>query len=419
MANPLKRKRIDARATRLDISGNVISQPGERAYSNMHLGMDGTPLSGTENLTGSPTNFPPPKPAQNPAQTQPPQTTQASTQTPAGLASPEQLGQSAILGQPAKLDAQTGIAANPAPTAAQTQQSQQPAYPRSGMTTGDPRVTFKSPQGVAEDQSARTNPARSFASAMPGWEKAGPMQRRMMLQQKAGLPGSPDIIRQQNVSTGAVVNTRNDGSRSLASVYGTGSIQFPKPGIAQADRPARVTGQFPQSVATAPAIATDGADQAAKESNANAIIAGVNGPGANFPAIGTVQVPKNDSPASRPIPMAKFPSPPDNPGAQASPSGDQSGHGALYNMFVPSGKELAGAAGDALGYVGYGLKTTGKAVGSVISGALNYRPPNSGTPGGQPQQQQFPQAAKTGAQAPQEQGLTQGTPRLPRRKIFA
>src|SRR4051812_1471002 len=57
---PGGQKMIDARAVRRDMSGNVISQPGESAFTGMHRDMSGNPTSGKLIGTGANVNFPRP-----------------------------------------------------------------------------------------------------------------------------------------------------------------------------------------------------------------------------------------------------------------------------------------------------------------------------------------------------------------------
>ncbi len=176
-----QRPRIDARAARRDLNGNVISEPGEMAFTKMHRGMDGKPDSGESIGRGTTMQFPARKSgldglrplADAPAQRQGPLPdggTMDTTTTPSG-------------------------------------------FPRSRMTTGNAGVEMRG----AEERGAQMAPAAS-RTAFP-------------------RPGTgANIMRQPDGSPGGLITAAPGGGRDLSSVYGTGSLRFPQPpGLAKQD----------------------------------------------------------------------------------------------------------------------------------------------------------------------------------------
>lgn len=180
-------KPIDGRATRRDISGKVISEPGEKAYTGVHRGMSGEALSGTSLRTGARHEFP----------------------APAGGGFPK------------------------------------PLATESQMTTGNPRVTFKSPAQMAAESGAMPKPTAAAKSAVFEAGRRATLATRPDLQAEAGP---------RPVGAG----TMFPRSRAIVSPHGMASVTT-------APRPSVATGpQMPKPLATKGRIFDETGDVTAK-----------------------------------------------------------------------------------------------------------------------------------------------------------
>lgn len=168
-----QRPRIDARAARRDLNGNVISEPGEMAFTKMHRGMDGKPDSGESIGRGTTMQFPARK---------------------SGLD-----GLRPLADAPAPRQ-------RPLPDGGTMDTTTTPSgFPRSRMTTGNAGVEMRG----AEERGAQMAPAAS-RTAFP-------------------RPGTgANIMRQPDGSPGGLITAAPGGGRDLSSVYGTGSLRFPQ-----------------------------------------------------------------------------------------------------------------------------------------------------------------------------------------------
>lgn len=189
-------KPIDARATRRDISGNVTSEPGEKAYKGMHFGLDGKPISGTSLLTGGTVNFPRPAAPTGMVTGNPRVTFNRPGQVPTAVAAP-----GVVSAVPTATPAATGT----------------PTFPKSRMTTGNPNVTFKGPEEMAADAAAR-RPAMT-PEAKSNVFAAG---------RKATLATRPDIVTEGPTPVGAA-GMKFPRSNTIVSPYGVASASPAKP----------------------------------------------------------------------------------------------------------------------------------------------------------------------------------------------
>lgn len=189
--------RIDARAVRRDMDGNVISSPAERGFKNLHRDMGGNPISGTDLSTGLTVNFPKPSIASQTA----PQHGGAAEQPVTGAS---ESGAGRFHAIAAGGDAGKGAA--------------------SAMESGNSRVHFQGAQERGNEMAERNNDRVDAVGDAVG-SRAGAPQAS-----PTGFPQSPGV--QHNDLAGGVgyTATRDNGTRTFGdSRYGSGDSHFPKP----------------------------------------------------------------------------------------------------------------------------------------------------------------------------------------------